>query len=39
MNSIENNFGLGGIWIVGIAIGAGLQLLFQVAGQLVINLL
>lgn len=39
MNSIENHFGLGGIWIVGIAIGAGLQLLFQVAEQLVINLL
>ena len=39
MNSIENNFGLGGIWIVGIAIGAGLQLLFQVAAQLVITLL
>lgn len=38
MNSIENNFGLGGIWIIGIAIGAGLQLLIQVAGQLVINL-
>lgn len=39
MNSIENNFGLGGIWIVGIAIGAGLQLLIQIAGQLVITLL
>ena len=39
MNSIENNFGLSGIWIVGIAIGAGLQLLIQVAGQLVITLL
>ena len=39
MNSVGNNFGLGGIWIVGIAIGAGLQLLIQVAGQLVITLL
>lgn len=39
MNSIENNYGLGGIWLVGIAIGAGLQLFIQVAGQLVINLL
>lgn len=39
MNSIESNLGLGGVWVVGIAIGAGSELVIQAVGQVVISLL
>ncbi len=39
MNSIDNNLGLGGVWVVGLAIGAGSELVIQAVGQVVISLL
>lgn len=39
MNSIESNVSLGGVWVVGLAIGAGSELVIQAVGQVVVSLL